>query len=76
MTTTQPQQELSVSSTDELRSLSPAEPRELRVDLSSLGDWTAVSARSPITGEALFDVPAAGRAEVRGGDRRGQGCVR
>src|SRR5919198_3501968 len=64
MTTTQPQHELSVSSTDELRSRARATLENCGVDLSSLGTGPFVSACSPITGEALFDVPAAGRAEV------------
>ena len=64
MTTTQPQHELSVSSTDELRSRARETLENCGVDLSSLGTGPFVSACSPITGEALFDVPAAGRAEV------------
>src|SRR5437588_2275631 len=64
MTTTQPRQELSVSSTDDLRSLARQSLENCGVELSSPGGGPSVSARSPITGEALFDVPAAGRAEV------------
>src|SRR5436190_15837620 len=64
MTTTQPQHELSVSSTDELRSRARRTLENCGVDLSSLGTGPFVTARSPITGEALFDVPAAGQAEV------------
>src|SRR5213076_2477344 len=64
MTTTQPQAELSISSTDELRSRARGALENCGVDLSSLGAGPSVSARSPITGESLFDVPAAGRAEV------------
>src|SRR5262245_51975908 len=64
MTTTQPQHELSVSSTDELRSRAREALENCAIDLSSLGTRPSVSARSPITGEELFDVPAAGRAEV------------
>ncbi len=64
MTTTQPQAELSVSSTDELRSRARGALENCGVDLSSLGTGPSVSARSPITGESLFDVPAAGQAEV------------
>src|SRR5213596_621120 len=64
MTTTQPQHELSVSSTDELRSRARQTLENCGVDLSSLGTGPFVKARSPITGEALFDVPAAGQAEV------------
>src|SRR5947208_15149419 len=64
MTTTQPQHELSVSSTDELRSRARGVLENCGVDLSSLGTGPPVSARSRITGESLFDVPAAGQAEV------------
>ncbi len=64
MTTTQPQHELSASSTEELRSRARGALENCGVDLSSLGTGPFVSARSPITGEALFDVPAAGQAEV------------
>jgi aldehyde dehydrogenase (NAD+) len=64
MTTTQSQQELPVSTTDELRSRARDALESCGVDLSSPGTGSSVSARSPITGEALFDVPAAGQAEV------------
>jgi aldehyde dehydrogenase (NAD+) len=64
MTATQPQHELFVSSTDELRSRARETLENCGVDLSSLGTGPFVSACSPITGEALFDVPAAGRPEV------------
>ena len=64
MTTTQPQQELSISTTDELRSRARRSLENCGVDLSLTGSAATVAARSPITGEALFDVPAAGRAEV------------
>src|SRR4051794_12740687 len=64
MTTIQSQHELSVSSTDELRSRARGALENCGVDLSSAGTGPSVSARSPITGEALFDVPAAGKAEV------------
>src|ERR671936_2974521 len=64
MTTTHPQHELSVSSTDELRSRARRALENCGADLSSLGSGPLVSACSPITGEALFDVPAAGQAEV------------
>ena len=63
MTTTQPQAELSISSTDELRSRARGALENCGVDPSP-GTGPSVSARSPITGEALFDVPAAGQAEV------------
>ena len=64
MTTTQPQHELSVSSTDELRSRARRSLENCGVDLSSIASGPTVTARSPITGEALFDVPAAGPAEL------------
>ena len=64
MTTTQPQAELSVSSTDELRSRARGALENCGVDLSSLSSGPSLSARSPITGESLFGVPAAGPAEV------------
>src|SRR4051794_36266548 len=64
MTTIQSQHELSVSSTDELRSRARGALETCGVDLSSPGTGPSLSARSPITGEALFDVPAAGRTEV------------
>jgi aldehyde dehydrogenase (NAD+) len=64
MTTIQSQHELSVSSTDDLRSRARGALENCGVDLSSAGTGPSVSARSPITGEALFDVPAAGQAEV------------
>jgi aldehyde dehydrogenase (NAD+) len=62
MTTTQ--YELHVSSTDELRSRAQRSLENCGVDVSSLAAGPSVRARSPITGEALFDVPAAGEAEV------------
>src|SRR5215210_1358260 len=64
MTTTESQQELTVSSTDELRSHAREALENCGVDLSSLETGPSVSARSPITGEELFDVSAAGKAEV------------
>ena len=64
MTTTESQHELSVSSTDELRSRARAALEACGVELSSSGTGPSASARSPITGEALFDIPAAGQAEV------------
>jgi aldehyde dehydrogenase (NAD+) len=64
MTTTQPQQELSVSSTDELRSRARQSLENCGVEWSSLGTGPTVRARSPITGEELFEVPAGGPAEV------------
>jgi aldehyde dehydrogenase (NAD+) len=64
MTTTESQHELSVASTDDLRSRARGALENCGVDLSSSGTGPSVSSRSPITGEALFDVPAAGKAEV------------
>src|SRR5579864_687734 len=64
MTTTQPQQELSVSSTDELRARARRSLESCGVDVSAAPAGRSASARSPITGEALFEVPAAGRPEV------------
>lgn len=64
MTITQPHYELSVSSTDELRSRARRSLENCGVQISVDGTEPSVSARSPITGEALFDVPRAGRAEV------------
>ena len=63
MTTTHPRQELSVSSTDELRSRARRSLENCGVDLSATAG-SSVSARSPITGEPLFDVPAAGPADI------------
>lgn len=65
MTNTQPSQQLAASSTDELRSRARQALENCGVDVSSLGRGPSISARSPITGEALFDVPAAGQAEVQ-----------
>ena len=64
MTTTESQHELSVTSTDDLRSRARGALANCGVDLSSSGTGPSVSSCSPITGEALFDVPAAGKAEV------------
>src|SRR5579884_1175834 len=64
MTTTQTQQELSVSSTDELRERARRSLESCGVQIGSVEPGRSVSARSPITGEALFDIPAAGRDEV------------
>ena len=75
MTTTQPQHELSVSSTDELRSRAREALENCGVDLSSPGTGPSVSARSPITGEALFDVPAAGQAEVEAAIAEAERCL-
>jgi aldehyde dehydrogenase (NAD+) len=64
MTQTQPQHELSVSSTDELRSRARGALENCGVDLASTGSGPSMAARSPITGEELFDVPGAAQAEV------------
>src|ERR1700751_3580641 len=64
MTTTQPHQEVSVSSTDELRSRARRSLESCGVDLPSPAAGSCVTARSPVTGESLFDLPAAGRSEV------------
>jgi aldehyde dehydrogenase (NAD+) len=65
MTTTQPQQALSISSTDDLRSRARRSLENCGVDLPEPGRGPSLTARSPITGEALFDVPAAGEADVQ-----------
>jgi aldehyde dehydrogenase (NAD+) len=54
---------LSVSPTDELRSRARAALESCGVTLSA-GPGPRLSARTPITGEDLFDVPAAGAAEI------------
>jgi aldehyde dehydrogenase (NAD+) len=64
MTTTRPQQALAISSTDDLRSRARRSLEHCGVELSGSGAASSVSARSPITGEALFEVPGAGRADV------------
>ena len=53
---------ITVTSTDELRARARAALDACGVVLSAASP--AVAARTPITGEDLFDVPAAGRAEV------------
>ena len=63
MTTTTSAQELSVSSTDDLRDRARASLGACGVELSP-ATAARIAARSPITGEELFDVPAAGRAEI------------
>jgi aldehyde dehydrogenase (NAD+) len=65
MTTTQPQQALSISSADDLRSRARRSLENCGVDLPESGRGPSLTARSPITGEALFDVPAAGEADVQ-----------
>jgi acyl-CoA reductase-like NAD-dependent aldehyde dehydrogenase len=64
MTTTQPQQQLSVSSTAELRARARQSLENCGVDLSPRGTEPSVSARTPITGDDLFEVPAAGDAQI------------
>ena len=64
MTTTQPQQALSISSTDELRARARRSLENCGVVVSSPAGGASLGARSPITGEALFDIPADGQAEV------------
>src|SRR4051794_1108856 len=54
---------LTVTSTDELRARARAALEACGVELPT-APLAAVAARSPITGEALFDIPAAGPAEV------------
>ena len=64
MTTTEPQHELSVTSTNELRALARQSLENCGVDIAAPAAGASVTARSPITGEALFDVPAAGPEDV------------
>ena len=63
MSTQQTTAPLTVTSTDELRRRARAALQACGVELPSAPS-PAVTARSPITGEGLFDVPAAGHAEV------------
>src|SRR4051812_29534331 len=76
MSTTESQQELSVSSTDELRSRARGALEACGVDLSSQGTGPSASTRTPITGEALFDIPAAGQAEVEAAIADAKGAFR
>ena len=64
MTSTTPLQALAVSSTDELRARARRSLERCGVEIAPPGTGQRVGARSPITGEELFDVPAAGAAEV------------
>ena len=64
MTTTKPQPKPAVSSTDELRARARQSLERCGVELANVGAGASVSARSPITGESLFEVPADGRAEI------------
>ena len=54
---------LTVSSTDDLRARARSSLERCGVELAP-GPEPSIAARSPITGEDLFDVPAAGRAEI------------
>jgi aldehyde dehydrogenase (NAD+) len=56
-------QEISVTATDDLRARARQSLERCGVQLS-VGDGPRTSARSPITGEDLFDVPTAGRSEI------------
>ena len=64
MSSTTPTQELIVSSTDDLRARARNSLERCGVQLS-LGTGPRISARSPITGEDLFDVPSAGGTEIK-----------
>ncbi len=61
--TTSQTEELSVTPTDDLRARARHSLERCGVRLSSSSEET-IGARSPITGEDLFDVPAAGGAEI------------
>jgi aldehyde dehydrogenase (NAD+) len=63
MSTSTPSKELAVSSTDELRARARTSLERCGVQLS-LGAGPRATARSPITGEDLFDVQAAGAGEI------------
>jgi aldehyde dehydrogenase (NAD+) len=64
MSRTTPQQDLPVSSTEELRERARRSLDRCGVSLS-LGTGPRITARSPITGEDLFEVPAADPAAVQ-----------
>jgi acyl-CoA reductase-like NAD-dependent aldehyde dehydrogenase len=64
MSSTTPQQDLAVSSTEELRERARQSLDRCGVSLSA-GTAPITTARSPITGEDLFEVPAAGAAAVQ-----------
>jgi aldehyde dehydrogenase (NAD+) len=76
MTTTQPQKALAISSTDQLRSRAQRALENCGVDVSGSGADPSVSASSPITGEDLFDVPAASRADVEEAIAAAKGAFR
>ena len=59
MSSTTPVSELSVSSTDDLRARARRSLEACGAELGALGG-PLISARTPITGEDLFEVPAAG----------------
>jgi aldehyde dehydrogenase (NAD+) len=63
MTSTTPVQPIPVSSTEELRTRARRSLDRCGVELGADGG-TWIHARTPITGENLFDVPGAGAAEV------------
>ncbi len=63
MSSTTPTQELTVSSTDDLRARARNSLERCGVQLS-LRAGPRISARSPITGEDLFDVPSGGGTEI------------
>jgi aldehyde dehydrogenase (NAD+) len=76
MTTAAAQHELSVSSTDELRSRARQSLENCGVDLPSVVTGPSVTARSPITGESLFDLPRAGQSEVEAAIAAAQAAFR
>src|SRR5687768_16025378 len=58
---------ISLPTTDELRTLARTSLQRCGVDLSALGTTkaaTTITARTPVTGDDLFDFPAAGTAQV------------
>ena len=65
MSSNTPTQALSVSSTDELRERARRSLKCCGSASVSVGTRPRVAARSPITGEDLFDVPGAGEADVK-----------
>src|SRR5579875_843138 len=62
-TTTTPMEGLSVTSTNDLRARARRSLERCGAPLAP-ASGPLLSARSPITGENLFEVPAAGRAEI------------
>jgi aldehyde dehydrogenase (NAD+) len=63
MTSTTPVPRITVSSTEELRARARQSLERCEVELGS-GGGASIHARTPITGEDLFDAPAAGAAQV------------